>query len=90
METPEAGAPVLQSLCGQGESGLASQAWLRITPGGKIRQRTGLRGYLLRSELSDQGLCLDHRDIMGEGLQVRDCDQESPHQRFQFQYNSPI
>ena len=88
-EAAEVGAPVLQSLCGQGDSGLGSQTWRRLTPSDKVRRRTGLRGYLLQSDLSDQGLCLDHRDIMGAGLQVRDCDQESPHQRFQFQYNSP-
>ena len=88
MSEPEAGAPVIQNLCGQGESGLQSQGWRRLRPSKAVRERTGLRGSQLRSEGS-QGLCLDHRDIMGEGLQVRACDQESPHQRFVFQYNSP-
>ena len=89
MSGPEAGAPVIQNLCGQDEADLENQVWRRLTPGKSVRERTGLRGSLLRSDQSNT-LCLDHRDIMGAGLQVRECDQESQHQRFVFQYNSPM
>ena len=85
---PEQGAPVIQNLCGRGEDGLESQVWRRMIPTRSVRQRTRLRGSLLRSG-EHQDLCLDHTDIQGAGLRVGRCDQESPHQRFVFQYHSP-
>ena len=64
-------------LC-QAESAL--QAWRLVKPA----KRTGLQGYLIKSDRFD--LCVDGSELAEKGLVGRRCDIRLQQQRFMFQY----
>ena len=65
------------------------QRWKKIYPGKKIKEKTGLAGFLFKNEKYD--LCLDGEGVsLNKGFVVKRCDAESVHQRFFIQYNAKL
>jgi len=86
LPQPQVGVTIMQDLCRK-DGEMDMQKWRRVKPSKKVRERTGLMGYLYKNDKYD--LCLDSSEVKTKGLMAMRCNMETQHQRFIFQYYAP-
>merc|ERR1712079_341242 len=81
----QVGAVVEQWLCSEENNKM--QRWERLVPNKKVREISGLGGYLYKAVGTE--LCLDTGDTAARGLSARRCTQGASEQRLRMTYHAP-